>query len=77
MINSESIYCFGSNFSGQLGIGDKVREVPPYCPYPFGNFKENNIEAKDIQDIQCGAQFTLMLATSGQVTAKITVEMIY
>jgi len=70
-MNSEYILCFGSNFSGQLGIGDKIREIPSFCPYPFGCLKEKSIDAKDIHDIQCGSQFTVLLTTSGQVLLNI------
>ena len=70
-MNSEYILCFGSNFSGQLGIGDKTREIPSFCPYPFGCLKEKSIDVKDIHDIQCGSQFTVLLTTSGQVLLNI------
>ena len=66
-MNAETILCFGSNFCGQLGIEDKVRHIPEFNPIPFGQLKENGIEVRDIQDIQCGSQFTVTLATSGQV----------
>ncbi len=66
--STDKILAFGSNVSGQMGLGDTVREVPDYCPVPFGMLEENNVEMKDIQDIQCGSQFTVLLTTSGQVT---------
>jgi alpha-tubulin suppressor-like RCC1 family protein len=67
-MNQDKILCIGSNFCGQLGIGDKNRDMPPYCPVPFGQLQENLIEMKDIQDIQCGSQFTVVLATSGALS---------
>ena len=70
-IGSEKIVCFGSNVCGQLGIGETVRNVPPYFPVPFGLLEENATERKDVQDIQCGSQFTVLLTTSGQVGVSI------
>ena len=66
--STDKIFAFGSNVSGQMGLGDTVRQMPDYCPVPFGMLEENNVEMKDIQDIQCGSQFTVLLTTSGQVT---------
>ena len=63
----DNILVFGSNACGQMGIGETVRQVPHYCPVPFGMLEENNIETKDILDIQCGSQFTVLLTTKGQV----------
>ena len=65
---ADNVLAFGSNFFGQLGIGDSVREYPPCFPVAFGRHGDNSLNSKDIQDIQCGSEFSLVLGTRGQVS---------
>ena len=39
---SNKIICVGSNFYGQLGIGNRNRTHPPYIPTQFGNTSGTN-----------------------------------
>ena len=64
---TDNILTFGSNFFGQLGIGDQVRDRPPYFPVFFGRHGDTALNSKDILDIQCGSEFSLVLGTRGQV----------
>jgi len=64
---SDDIVAYGSNFFGQLGIGDTIRKGQPYEAVSFGRCGDNYVNAKDIQDIQCGSEFTVTMGTKGQV----------
>ena len=65
------VVCVGSNFFGQLGIGNGERKRPGFCPVVFGvpdnEREEGNRLVQDSVDIQCGSTFTAVLDESGQV----------
>jgi alpha-tubulin suppressor-like RCC1 family protein len=61
------IFCFGSNYFGQLGIGSRVRDNP-YSPSPFGftsDESDESIDYDDVEDVQCGSNFTIVLSKAG------------
>lgn len=63
-----AILCCGSNFFGQLGIGNLIRENN-FIPQHFGH-NGNAVDTTDISnivDIQCGAQFTIALYKDGSL----------
>lgn len=63
------VLCFGSNFFGQLGIGRLVRQSSS-SPCAFGSPSVEVIDAirsGDIADIQCGAEFTVVLYKDGRL----------
>jgi alpha-tubulin suppressor-like RCC1 family protein len=62
------IVCVGSNFYGQLSIGDVVRSNPA-TPHLFGHSDgEESLDHNTVQDVQCGAQVTVVLDSDGQIT---------
>ena len=67
------IVCFGENTFAQLGIGD-VKRDQPYSHYPFGCSSEGSLNYDTVDDIQCGSKFTMVLETSGKVSACGTVN---
>lgn len=54
----------GSNLFGQLGIGWKVREVEWRLTH-FGQSEESTTDTESVKDIQCGAQFSVLLHNNG------------
>lgn len=65
--------CFGSNFYGQLGIGDAQRPSAS-TPFRFGRLDINEADKTDsdlkvniISDVQCGSKFTVVLYNNGQM----------
>lgn len=63
----EEFYCTGCNFFGQLGLGYRSRTQPSYIPCKFGENEIERIQRNEIQDIQCGTQFTVLIKTNGEV----------
>ena len=72
----------GSNFYGQLAIGNRVRSHPPFIPTQFGSSSNgkasskvdekaskstHSVDVNSIKDIQCGSTFSVMLDMSGQI----------
>ena len=51
------IYCFGWNLSGQLGIGNKEKQNKPV----------DLMERKEIKEIACGEEHTMILKTNGDL----------
>jgi alpha-tubulin suppressor-like RCC1 family protein len=60
------ILACGTNFFGQLGIGDREREEPT-DQVPFAVSDEQVLDHASVADIQCGAQFTVVLQKSGTI----------
>jgi alpha-tubulin suppressor-like RCC1 family protein len=52
-----------------LGIGGATRDHPPYIPVPFAVTHSRELKPVDVDDIQCGNQFTVVLKKSGEVRA--------
>mmetsp|Transcript_24318 Transcript_24318/g.35630 ORF Transcript_24318/g.35630 Transcript_24318/m.35630 type:complete len:598 (+) Transcript_24318:102-1895(+) len=68
MSSRDEFLCTGCNFFGQLGIGYAYRSSPPHVPVRFGVTDSSALEPEDIQDIQCGTQFSVVLTTDGQLS---------
>lgn len=68
-----SLFAFGSNGSGQLGIGhDEDVSVPTRCLFEEGQTpseEENGTQAKTISCIVAGGNHTLILYQDGSVYA--------
>lgn len=60
------ILATGSNFSGQLGIGSRIR-ANKYEPTPFAWSEESKLDADEVQDVQCGTHFTVVLLNDGKI----------
>ena len=72
-MSSKEAICFGSNFYGQLGIGD-VQRPSASTPFRFGrleiddkNKSDSDLKVDIISDIQCGSKFTVVLYNNGQM----------
>jgi hypothetical protein len=66
--SGEQLLCTGCNFFGQLGIGYRTRPQPDHVPSTFGeNGMGEQITPEEIQDIQCGTQFTVVVKKTGEV----------
>jgi alpha-tubulin suppressor-like RCC1 family protein len=63
----ERLLCTGGNFFGQLGIGYRTRSQPPDVPSTFGENGMEQITPGEVQDIQCGTQFTVVVKRNGEV----------
>lgn len=61
-----AILACGSNFFGQLGIGSSTRSSCSEM-VQFGSCEEQTLDTDSVRDIQCGAQFTVLLKNSGEV----------
>jgi alpha-tubulin suppressor-like RCC1 family protein len=54
-----NVYVTGTNYAGQLGLGDTTdRNTPTLLPIPLG---------KTVQSIECGSLHTIILMTDGSV----------
>jgi alpha-tubulin suppressor-like RCC1 family protein len=62
-----TIYACGSNFFGQLGIGTKKR-TSTYELTLFGCSEEQTLDHSTVKDIQCGAQFSVLLQKDGTLS---------
>lgn len=72
-MSDQKIFCFGSNFFGQFGVGTRARQNDIYAPEIFGTSGES-LNPSDIDDIQCGSQFTAVLKKNGQVIKTFVVH---
>jgi hypothetical protein len=64
----EEYFCAGCNFFGQLGLGYRSRPQPSHIPCKFGeNEMDSCINSDEVQDIQCGTQFTVVIKKNGEV----------
>jgi alpha-tubulin suppressor-like RCC1 family protein len=66
------ISCVGSNFFGQLGVGNNNHRDNHYEDVPFGrpidsDQQSGGLDYKDVIDIQCGSNFSLLLKSSGKI----------
>jgi alpha-tubulin suppressor-like RCC1 family protein len=61
-----TLFATGSNFFGQIGIGNRKRESL-YLPTPFGCTEDDSLDASLIEDYQCGNQFTAVLLKNGSI----------
>mmetsp|Transcript_16577 Transcript_16577/g.24937 ORF Transcript_16577/g.24937 Transcript_16577/m.24937 type:complete len:602 (+) Transcript_16577:124-1929(+) len=68
MSTQDELLCTGCNFFGQLGIGYAYRSSPPYVPVQFGVTDTESLEPHEVQDIQCGTQFSVVLKVDGQLS---------
>eukprot|EP01084_Bolivina_argentea_P244611 409749_1 len=59
-----TVYCFGSNTFGELGIGDSTEYEEILKPIPIGYFLENKIR---ITDIKCGSEHNLCIDNNGKI----------
>jgi len=63
------ILCFGSNFFGQLGLGSQSSRQFSSVPVPFASLDgSSGISPDEVKDIQCGAQFSVILKKSGNLS---------
>lgn len=61
-----SILACGSNFFGQLGVGDRERSNP-YDQTLLAVSEDQALDHDSVADVQCGAQFTVVLNKSGSL----------
>ena len=66
----------GINTFGQLGINIRQRiSDKHHVPIPFGDpdsdSSDTDIDYKDISDISCGGQFTVVLLNNGKVNITV------
>jgi alpha-tubulin suppressor-like RCC1 family protein len=60
------IICVGSNFYGQLGIGDVVRPGPSTM-HMYGHSEGSVLPHDQVRDVQCGSLVTVVLDMNGQI----------
>ena len=63
LTKSGSIYVWGSNKEGQLGLGDEAEEIS-YTPE---SYVQLNLENDTIKDISCGYYHTAIVTSSGDL----------
>lgn len=65
------ILCTGSNYFGQLGIGSSSSRDSVHVPINFGS---SDLDPSEVDDIQCGGQFTVLRFKDGTLQACGTVN---
>ena len=64
---SAMILAAGSNYYGQLGIGSTVRDNNSILIH-FGTCDEFELSMKDVADIACGGQMSVVIHKNGKVS---------
>jgi len=63
------ILCTGSNYFGQLGIGSTKSRDSAHLPISFGCSEQIELDPSEVEDIQCGGQFTVVRSKDGTLSA--------